>query len=168
MPVDSVGIEFLGMVSLIPSPGITEHYKGVGSLDGDYGENGEFFGYLPNEVIENYENEGWNREYGSWINGENELMFPIKGKNNYSPSNQPFLWNYWKIEGDRIEIDSERIDGCTSYGSSQCNWLEYIRTKILSKWDISIESGEIRWSGESVDDVGKMYYENNQQYFEYW
>ncbi len=29
MPVDSVGIEFLGMVSLIPSPGITEHYKGA-------------------------------------------------------------------------------------------------------------------------------------------
>ena len=76
---------------------------------------------------------------------------------------------YWKIDGDTIEIDSDRVDGCTSYGGSQCEWLEYIRTKILSKWGITIEDGgEIRWSGESVDDVGRMNYEDNQQYFEYW
>jgi len=151
---------------------LMEHYKGVGSLDGDYGENGEFFGYLPND----WGNKSYwdcdksdREEYNSWIGGDNELMFPIKGKHNDSPSNQPFLWMYWKIDGDTIEIDSDRIDGCSSWSGSQLKWLEYIRTKILSKWGITIEDGgEIRWSGEDVDDVGKMVYEDNYQCFEYF
>tara|TARA_B110000208_G_C11540661_1_gene347857 strand:+ start:98 stop:673 length:576 start_codon:yes stop_codon:yes gene_type:complete len=151
---------------------LIEHYKGVGSLEGDYGENGEFFGYLSND----WGNKSYwdveekdRKEYTSWLGGDNESMFPIKGKQNYSPSNQPSLWMYWKIEGDTIKIDQDRVDGSTSYSGSQCDWLEYIRTKILSKWGITIEDGgEIRWSGESVDDVGKMIYEDNQQYFEYW
>jgi len=156
---------------------LMEHYKGVGSLDGDYGENGEFFGYIPNEVIFNYWNEcygswvngrndenedTWNECYRGWINGRNELMFPIHGKNNESPSNQPDLWMYWKIDGDTIEIDDDRVDGCSSWGGSHCDWLEYIRTKILSKWGITFEDGgEIKWSGESVSDVGSIVYDDN-------
>ena len=152
---------------------LMEHYNGVGSLDGDYGENGEFFGYLPNDWgNKNYwdlDNDTLEKEYWNWIGGKNELMFPIEGKHNISPSNQPFLWMYWKIDGDTIEIDEDRVDGCTSYSGSQCDWLEYIRTKILSKWGITIEDGgEVRWSGEDVDDVGSVFYENNKPYIDYW
>tara|TARA_B100001057_G_scaffold314096_1_gene314228 strand:+ start:281 stop:844 length:564 start_codon:yes stop_codon:yes gene_type:complete len=140
---------------------LMEHYKGVGSLDGDYGENGEFFGYIPNEILKNYETNGWNDEYQLWINGRNDMMFPKE--HNTPPSNQPSLWNKWKIEGDILSFDDEKEK---FYGYN--NWLEYIRTKILSKWGITfldVDSDEniLRWIGDDTEDRGEIYYLNNEQ-----
>lgn len=146
---------------------LNNHYKGVGSLDGDYGENGEFFGYVPSELIESYdETYNW-EEYEQWINGENPLMFPIEGKQNNPPSNQPSLWCNWKIEGDTLFCGLE--DG---YGKfyGYLEWLEYIRLNILSKWGIHFKEGNsIRWRGEDFDDIGMVEYdESGNQIIECW
>lgn len=146
---------------------LNNHYKGVGSLDGDYGENGEFFGYVPSELIESYdETYNW-EEYEQWINGENPLMFPIEGKQNNPPSNQPSLWCNWKIEGDTLFCGLE--DG---YGKfyGYLEWLEYIRLNILSKWGIHFKEGNsIRWRGEDFDDIGMVEYdESGNQIIKCW
>jgi hypothetical protein len=134
---------------------LMEHYKGVGSLDGDYGENGEFFGYIPNELRDG--DNVWKSDYSQWVNGSSDLMFPIEGKNNDSPSNQPSLWNNWMIVGDELFYN----DGDKFYGYIE--WLEYIRTKILSKWGITFEDGyKIKWRGEDKGDRGSIVYENGE------
>ncbi len=135
---------------------LSNHYKGEGSLDGDYGIDGEFFGYIPTEVRKLYEETDDWEIIEEWCNGEHSMMFSKEGMENYPPSNQPSLWCHWKIDGDILYYD---MDGMNFYGYLE--WLEYIRIKILSKWGIQFEEGySIMWRGDDFDDVGSVSYDN--------
>jgi hypothetical protein len=137
---------------------LSHHFKGVGSLDGEYGINGEFFGYIPSEVRELYEEtEDWDC-IEEWVEGEHPMMFSIEGMENYPPSNQPSLWCYWKIDGDILFCGMDE-----GYGKFEnyLDWLEYIRVKILSKWGIQFEEGNtIFWRGDDFEDVGRFSYDD--------
>jgi hypothetical protein len=84
---------------------------------------------------------------------------------NYSPSNQPSLWCHWKIDGDILYYDMDRMNFY-----DYLEWLEYIRIKILSKWGIQFEEGySIMWRGDDFDDVGGVSYDNEgNQIVKYW
>jgi hypothetical protein len=137
---------------------LSNYYNGVGSLDGEYGINGEFFGYIPTEVRELYEEiKGW-KIMMEWRNGKNPLMFPIEGKQNDPPSNQPSLWCEWKIDGNILHF---RDDGGSRKFGYYLEWLEYIRINILSKWGIQFEEGySIDWRGDDFEDVGRVSYDD--------
>ncbi len=143
---------------------LMEEYKGKYSLDGDYGVDGEFFGYVPKEHFDEDGEPKWDRNYCGWINGNSEKQFSINPNFGYNP-NQPkgSNWCGWKIEGNQLLWDDR--EKFYKY----VEWLKYIKKNIFSKWDITFtDQTEIKWSGEDVEDCGVIYIEDGEIYDEMW
>ena len=153
---------------------LMEEYKGKYSLDGDYGVDGEFFGYVPKKYLDENGDGIWYDEngdyirdidsYSGWIGGDSVKQFSINPNFGYNP-NQPkgSNWCRWKIEGNQLLWDGR--EKFYNY----VEWLEYINKNIFSKWDITFtDQTEIKWSGEDVEDCGVIYIEDGWIYDKRW
>ena len=136
---------------------LQEQYDGNYSLDGDYGTEGEYFGYVPSEVRKNYEEtHDWTGSgYGDWISGHTEESQVSELDGNKPPSTQPGLWCGWEIKDDTLQWD-----GSEKFYHYQ-EWLQYVIDNFMERWDISLD-GEVKWTGEDDGDIGKIVVTENQ------
>ena len=76
---------------------------------------------------------------------------------NEPPDGQPELWCKWAPtpDGDAIEWDgNEKF-------YSYVEWLKYLIHHFLAPWGYTLD-GEVVWSGEDREDIGKIVVENNE------
>jgi hypothetical protein len=76
---------------------------------------------------------------------------------NRPPSGQPGLWCQWvpTDDGEHIEWDgSEKFH-------AYVEWLGYVVSHFLEPWGYKV-NGEVEWSGEDSDDLGKIVVTNNE------
>jgi hypothetical protein len=81
----------------------------------------------------------------------------VPGEDGKPSSPWPCIYCQWKptMDGSGIEWDGNE----KFYGWLE--WLHYIVEKYLKPWGHTLW-GEVRWRGESDDDVGTIYVRNNQ------
>lgn len=93
--------------------------------------------------------------HGEGFMGQNAADLSIVNYNCH-PSTQPSLWCQWVPSdcGGFIEWDGGEKFYC------YVEWMEYIVEKFLAPWGI-VANGEIKWFGESLDDIGKIVVSNN-------
>jgi hypothetical protein len=73
-----------------------------------------------------------------------------------SPSTQPGSYCYWCPTEDGEGIEWNGHEKFYDY----TEWLEYLINHFLKVWGYTL-NGEVEWSGQSDDDVGKIYVKNN-------
>lgn len=112
---------------------------------------------------------------GEYFVGEGGFAGQRQGQDvidgNSPPSTQPGLWCQWTV-GDEFggllssdELDEKGIAQTIVWDEGEkfyeyVRWLQYIIDHFLKPWGYTL-NGTVRWSGEEVDDVGKIIVENN-------
>ena len=69
---------------------------------------------------------------------------------------QPGLWCQWVSTPDGSGIEWDGGEKFYAYVA----WIEYLIQHFYSKWGYTL-NGEVRWQGESSEDMGKIVINNN-------
>lgn len=75
---------------------------------------------------------------------------------NAPPPGQPSLWCQWVPSADGSGIEWDGGEKFYHY----VDWLEYLIRHFLSPWGYVL-NGEVEWTGEDRDDIGKIVVVNN-------
>lgn len=112
-------------------------YAGEHGLNESYGIEGEFFAYDDGDF------------------GQNEYTGVID--QNTTPSTQPGLWSQWVLSDDGTRLEWDGGEKFYNY----VEWLNYYIKNFLAPNGILL-NGEIRWTGEDSDDMGKIVVKDNK------
>ena len=75
---------------------------------------------------------------------------------NRPPKTQPGLWCQWRPTNDRLHIEWDEGEKFSAY----VEWIEYIIENVLKPKGYTL-SGEVKWFGDRLGDVGTITVEGN-------
>lgn len=76
---------------------------------------------------------------------------------NNPPAGQPGLWCKWEVSEDGTALRWNEVEKFYDY----IEWLKYLIEHFFAPWGYRLD-GEVTWSGEENDDVGKIIVEDNE------
>lgn len=111
-------------------------YGGQHGLNGDYGQEGEYFAF---------DDGNFGQQNDKSIINYNE-----------KPTSQPSLWCGWTIGQDSNSIVWNEQEKFYGY----IEWLQYIIDRFLIPIGVTA-NGSMKWQGEDMDDRGKILVKDN-------
>ena len=127
-----------------PTP-LSDKPEDIYGIDGSYFVfNDGHFGQGRDETIIDYNTSPGNVGYSSMRLGDKS-----------HEDAQPGLWCQWVINDDN-ELVWDKNEKFYSY----IEWLKYLIKHFFSRWGVVL-NGEVEWTGEDIDDIGKIVITDN-------